>query len=385
MPDSIIKKNKLRQVFYGLPDNDFDIIYKSIKKYLQNNVNVHSYKLPNLYYDINYDVLEEHYARVIEGLFNIGKISHNSIETYIDEIEEIVDAEYDEVVSANPRLKDVLPENILSITSKKISNEFLCDYLSVNVFLEFSFFPINLFKNLFKKFLFIEGVRAKQEIVYTKENSPGFFDLLDLAYKEGFQNFNINDELNKWASLFKIINHDKNKELEKLFEIVQIGGYGYRVKIHNNNKAGLSGLGYGITQLFPILLRIAISRSKIIVIEEPESNLHPALQSKLADLFVQEINNEPLLSLPNNFIIETHSEYLIRKLQYLTAKGVVDKEKIQLYYFIHPENITNDTNQITLININDDGSLTNEFGTGFFDEADNIALELFLLKSSQKN
>ena len=195
LPDSIITKNKLRQVFYGLPDNDFDIIYKSIKKYLQNNVNVHSYKLPNLYYDINYDVLEEHYARVIEGLFNIGKISHNSIETYIDEIEEIVDAEYDEVVSANPRLKDVLPENILSITSKKISNEFLCEYLSVNVFLEFSFFPINLFKNLFKKFLFIEGVRAKQEIVYTKENSPGFFDLLDLAYKEGFQNFNKNDEL----------------------------------------------------------------------------------------------------------------------------------------------------------------------------------------------
>ena len=37
------------------------------------------------------------------------------------------------------------------------------------------------------------------------------------------------------------------------------------------------------------------------------------------------------------------------------------------------------------INITKDGSLTRNFGKGFFDEADNIAMELFLLKMGQKN
>lgn len=122
-------------------------------------------------------------------------------------------------------------------------------------------------------------------------------------------------------------------------------------------------------------------KSAILFLEEPEANLHPALQSKLADLIVEA---NKLFNI--QFVIETHSEYLVRKLQYLVAKKHLPAHDIKMYYFNDPGKIDAEMEeQVYGIDINEDGSLSRNFGTGFFDEADNIALELFLLKNSQKN
>lgn len=65
---------------------------------------------------------------------------------------------------------------------------------------------------------------------------------------------------------------------------------------------------------------------------KPELNLHPALQSKLADLFL-EVHQEFGI----NFIIETHSEYIIRKSQVLVAEKEFEVEPNEnpfcVYYF----------------------------------------------------
>ncbi len=169
----------------------------------------------------------------------------------------------------------------------------------------------------------------------------------------------------------------------------------------------IADLGYGVYKLIHLLLIIAgenlssiedgltflesfcvkgiydDQKRRLHLVEEPESNLHPALQSKLADLFVDAAKN-----FDTQFIIETHSEYLIRKLQYLTAKGEIKPEDTVIYYFYppdHPDVVSGREPQVKKINILPDGSLSGEFGSGFFDEADNIALELFLLKKSQEN
>jgi predicted ATP-dependent endonuclease of OLD family len=161
----------------------------------------------------------------------------------------------------------------------------------------------------------------------------------------------------------------------------------------------LSDEGFGVNAVFSVVLLSTLANDNnntliksipeteqklgggiVLVIEEPESNLHPALQSKLADVFVDVAKR-----FNTQFIIETHSEYLIRKLQYLTAKKEIKPEDTVIYYFYPPDNVPPDEEQVKKININDDGSLTGEFGSGFFDEADNIALELFLLKKSQAN
>ena len=88
-----------------------------------------------------------------------------------------------------------------------------------------------------------------------------------------------------------------------------------------------------------------------------------------------------------NFILETHSEYLIRKLQYLVASKKLETEKVIVYYlnnFNAKESLENES-QVVEISINEDGSLDGDFGSGFFDEATNWKFELMRLKNTQKN
>src|SRR5690606_33592908 len=78
----------------------------------------------------------------------------------------------------------------------------------------------------------------------------------------------------------------------------------------DGRKFALSDFGFGYSQIIPIFLKIIskTTTSKLftsggtIIIEEPEANLHPKLQSKLADVFVCILKHYPQF----NFIIETH-------------------------------------------------------------------------------
>ena len=137
----------------------------------------------------------------------------------------------------------------------------------------------------------------------------------------------------------------------------------------------LADKGMGSIQLVVLLLRIAtfIRRYKgqqlTILLEEPEQNLHPALQSKLAELanYVKE-------EFGVRFIIETHSEYLIRKSQVIVAELNKTIEHVdnpfKVYY------LPNDETKPYEMKYRSDGKFSNEFGTGFFDEANNLLFEI---------
>ena len=112
---------------------------------------------------------------------------------------------------------------------------------------------------------------------------------------------------------------------------------------------------------------------KLILLEEPETNLHPKLQSLIADFLVDAIKTFEI-----RFIIETHSEYIIRKMQILTAEKKMKQSDTLIYYF--NENETEISEKIIKIEIKANGSLTNEFGNGFFDEATNLKIELLKTK-----
>jgi hypothetical protein len=167
------------------------------------------------------------------------------------------------------------------------------------------------------------------------------------------------------------------------------------IKKNSNDKlySSLADEGYGVTQIVILLLRIEIGILNTILksnhnvldkknlpeemisnwtlaIEEPEVSLHPSMQSKLALIF-----KDAYATFGLNFIIETHSEYLIRKLQTLIASRELSEEKVSVYYF------TNDNNEpARKIEIDQNGALKQPFGSGFFDEADNLALNLLKAK-----
>lgn len=196
-----------------------------------------------------------------------------------------------------------------------------------------------------------------------------------------FPVYKIDSFTNKWISVFGIgesISMELNSE-----------GVGLKIWVNKTNgeKNLLADEGYGITQLVSILLQVenAIIENKIkkpkteshcitVAIEEPEIHLHPAYQSKLAEMFA-----DAYLEHGIRFIIETHSEYLIRKLQVMVADKacIFQPDDISLNYVDRGEDGVARNKKI---GIAEDGSLIDEFGEGFYDEADNLAMELFRKK-----
>ena len=81
--------------------------------------------------------------------------------------------------------------------------------------------------------------------------------------------------------------------------------------------------------------------------------------------------------------------YLIRKLQVLVAEGKVQPEKIALHYLYSPDKelrseAEKDLPQVKPIKILPNGLLSDNFGSGFFDEAGNSQLEI-IRKARNKN
>ncbi|MBO7494116.1 MAG: DUF3696 domain-containing protein [Bacteroidales bacterium] len=156
-------------------------------------------------------------------------------------------------------------------------------------------------------------------------------------------------------------------------------GLGVMVYLYKNGqKSLLADEGYGVTQLFSLLLHIdnmmleyKSKRTCFICVEEPEIHLHPKYQSLLADMFVETYQKYGI-----HFIIETHSEYLIRKLQVLVAdkENALSPNDVSLNYVEKDKNGVSTNRQIK---IEEDGSLSGSFGAGFYDEADTLAIQLF--------
>jgi hypothetical protein len=182
----------------------------------------------------------------------------------------------------------------------------------------------------------------------------------------------------KWMKVF---------EVGEGFELKIHAGEAYEVKILSHDKQiHLADKGMGSIQAMLLILRLAviIHKSNVpdeavtVIIEEPELNLHPALQSKLADLFL-ECKEKYLL----NFIIETHSEYILRRSQVLVAEKEFEvapnENPFCVYYF--PKNIEQQPYQLEY---NEDGAFKRNFGDGFFDEASSSTIQLLKLKRQKQ-
>lgn len=183
--------------------------------------------------------------------------------------------------------------------------------------------------------------------------------------------------VNKWLLKLEIAKELRVKEIKIDNQVI---GYYYALLI-NDIEIPLVDHGMGINKMVLLLLKIVTADSyTYFLLEEPEINLHPALQSKLANLFVN-----AHIKFKAKFIIETHSEYLIRKMQYLTAKKDLQIDDSIIYYFNEDKFINAKEPKIKSIYISDTGGLSDSFGLGFFDEATKLQFDLIRLQKQQFN
>lgn len=96
----------------------------------------------------------------------------------------------------------------------------------------------------------------------------------------------------------------------------------------------LTDVGFGVSQVLPVLVEcFYVPRRSIVVFEQPELHLHPKVQSDLADLFIDAIRaREDNAPRDCQFIIESHSEHFLRRLQRRIAEEKLSKDEAALYF-----------------------------------------------------
>src|SRR5262249_3051737 len=69
-------------------------------------------------------------------------------------------------------------------------------------------------------------------------------------------------------------------------------------------------VGVGISQLIPVVVLAVDGDGILDAVEQPDLHVHPAIQLRLGDLFIQQITADPA----RRFLLETHSEHLLLRL-----------------------------------------------------------------------
>jgi len=103
----------------------------------------------------------------------------------------------------------------------------------------------------------------------------------------------------------------------------------------SKEEVNLTDVGFGISQVLPVIVSCFYAAANTtVLIEQPELHLHPAVQSEMADLFVEAIHaREDGVDRGMQFIIESHSEHFLHRLQRRIAEGVdLKRDEVALYF-----------------------------------------------------
>ncbi|WP_028522632.1 AAA family ATPase [Runella limosa] len=134
---------------------------------------------------------------------------------------------------------------------------------------------------------------------------------------------------------------DKLEELAKIMSELELfkeiksnkfkgGRFELSVKTQTNSElAALTDVGFGISQFLPIIVAdLQLGDNSCLALSQPEIHLHPKIQALFGNFLVNQINHTN-----KQYIVETHSEYLLNRLRLLLVKGELKPEDIRVYYF----------------------------------------------------
>jgi energy-coupling factor transporter ATP-binding protein EcfA2 len=215
----------------------------------------------------------------------------------------------------------------------------------------------------FERIIYLGPLRRKPERDYPwNKSKPGDVGsdgrgavdaLLASAILRGEEQNYIVDGVSSWLREMKVA--------DKL-EVRQQGRSNrYELMVHRDGLAcNLRDVGIGISQVLPVLVASYFApEGSTILLEEPEIHLHPLAQSALAELFAK-VSKERKIQ----FIVETHSEHLFRRLQTMIAREHVSSADTAMYFVRRH----NKSSELCTLEVDEFGRMTN-WPDGFFGDA----------------
>jgi predicted ATPase len=165
------------------------------------------------------------------------------------------------------------------------------------------------------------------------------------------------DAVSEWCRYFGIADKVTVEDQGKL-------GRGVYLSV-NGMRRDLTTVGVGASQLLPVVVAaLLVGPGDVLLMEQPELHLHPAVQSKLADFFA--------FARPDvAFVVETHSEYMITRLRRRVAEEKIAPERIRILFAEQSDGITS----LRRLDMDALGDL-HDWPEGFFDSQDLDSVEI---------
>ena len=216
-------------------------------------------------------------------------------------------------------------------------------------------------------FLWIAPIRAKAQRTYD-------------AFKQSFspegdhipnvlRNLMSSKGKEKNAAIVDILKHFGQES--GLFDDIEIDEYGkikgapYGINVlYSNLPVKITNVGYGVSQVMPLIVEIITSKGDTFSIQQPEVHLHPKAQAAFGEFIYHSA-----VKSHNKFLIETHSDYTINRFRYkLNQSDEKNKIKGQVLFFERTEHGT----KVTPLEFNELGqypeNVPDSYGNFFIDE-----------------
>lgn len=179
-----------------------------------------------------------------------------------------------------------------------------------------------------KRINFISSFRLFPERTYYETTKT---DLTVGKFGEDYVNQIILWETQKAKEYKKLIEIMKNLSLFEGISSRRLDGGRFElvVKVNKNSvPASLNDVGFGISQFLPIIVAdLQLGEESTLFVAQPEIHLHPSVQAEFGNYMVNQVKESK-----KNYIIETHSEYLLNRIRLAIVKGEIPKDEVKVYY-----------------------------------------------------
>ena len=209
------------------------------------------------------------------------------------------------------------------------------------------------FENLFSRILYLGPLREHPRPRYTwdGDHPKGIGQdgkkAISALLSGRVRHFSIDEQILKWLQQLELIN---SYDLRPLSDTGR--DYEFLVKQYKGGpEVRLTDIGFGVSQVLPVLILCYYApEGSILILEQPEAHLHPKVQTELADVLIDTVKNRNI-----QIILESHSEYLLSRLQRRIAEKKIAATDTALYFC----EIKDGTSETEQLNVNEYGNIRN--------------------------
>ena len=163
----------------------------------------------------------------------------------------------------------------------------------------------------------------------------------------------LQSEVNLWLDRFGLAAEAQLADRGRL-------GIGLKITpVGSEQELDLTSVGVGVSQVLPVIvLCLLADRGDLVILEQPELHLHPALQQKLGDFLLDCAKSGRQL------LVETHSEHLVNRVRLRVADlSGSDEDMVGLLFAEQRDGVTEFRQSI----VDPYGGSETDWPMGFFD------------------